>query len=193
MRVATQMGHIAIAVLCSSLMGCLITDKIEFEPEGNFPPSIESMDGADHPLDAFILIDAAEGMVPDPLVLDVVLRDPNVEDDIQIKVFLDNFVRPIHEQTIPSQRAMTMDGETGPPTALRTASLVIPLDPRLRDIGGCHRIEMLASRLFMFGSREPVDRGDLGTAVWWVGTKTPMMSTFDPASCPMRSSVTPAM
>jgi hypothetical protein len=82
--------------------------------------------------------------------------DPDVEQALQFKVFIDLSPVAAVESTIPS---------TGHDR--RAASFTI----NTADLGGrngCHRVQLFVSNQFMFGSVQPVQDHDVATATWWI-------------------------
>ena len=76
----------------ASSSGCIATSTIEFEPEENFPPSIISQSNAEFPLDEIgqiNLVDLPPPEEPAEMPLEVIIRDPNFEQTLEYRIFLD--------------------------------------------------------------------------------------------------------
>lgn len=170
--------------------GC-ITQDLRFIPPENFPPSIEVPAGGGYPLDEIIRLRADElggggdaGSIT-TLFIEVEVRDPDVDQDLQYKVFVD-YQRgvagqgPIIGELLPPRSSMDPDRRSRPVT------LPVPVGA-VRE-PGCHRIELLVSERFQSPSaeatgREPLAEGDLGTAVWWVATQATEGDAVDMTGC----------
>jgi hypothetical protein len=175
------------AACCVFLMGCLVTQKKEFPEDPVCPPSIETTPTAAHPLNRIVEIDLTEtgevdgGMPITETAFDVLIRDCNASQRVEVKAFLDcnpEFVgscRPFNESRI---------APTGTP--IRSFSFVLDHSAVRDPVGGgeCHKVELLASGEFQFGLRDPVEAGDLGTAVWWVAVTSEPGATVDMSTCP---------
>lgn len=152
-------------------MGCLTTEKIDFIPEENFPPSIVSAPGAEHPLNEIGALDLDAPIPPGgttDYVLETVIRDVNVEDTLQYRLFrdaVDASSSPILSGEIPPEQNQT----TGQLLTERPFDRPIPFT-LMGAPGVCHRFELLVTTEFknFVEPREPVLEGDLDTATWWV-------------------------
>ena len=186
-RVATlglgMLGRSVVSLLLPSAfmgcinIGCLVTDPIEFPEEQNYPPSIATKLTDPHPLHQIIRINTdertADGGVGE-LTLGVTVRDPNIDQALVYKVFVDfdqNLPKsPVAGRGIPAGSSIERQLEVTLPHGV------------LGEVDRCHRIELLVSSAFVADHpfRDPVDPNDLATAVWWVelaqnsGTSVPM-------------------
>lgn len=174
----------ALAFASGSLGPGCVTQNVQFDIPRNFPPSIESAPTARYPINEIIDL---RGETPggdtgpggNSVALDVVVRDPNLDQRLQYKVFLDYDpadplgVRVIREGTIPPG-----SGETP-----ISRPLTITLDRAIFGGTTCHRVELFVSTGFRPAprNREPAEDGDLGTATWWVASGS---GTVDIGSCP---------
>jgi hypothetical protein len=184
----------ALPVMASSpfaLAGC-ITQDLRFVPPANFPPSIEVPATNAYPLDEVIRLRADQiggGGDAGPintLRFDVLVRDPDLEQELQYLVFVDY------------QRGVTLfpSGQGFVPPAPSSASdrrfRSQPVQVQVRNEAlsraGCHRIELLVSQRFRLEegvpTREPLIDGDLGTATWWVATQGTEGDAVDMTGCP---------
>ncbi len=166
---------LAPLLLCVTASACLVTEDVDYSPEPNWPPSIESQPGAQHPLRELVVVDL--DALPDgglsELPLEVEIRDPNVDDELQAKVFVDE------EQNATVRAPVPPSGEP-----VRRLTVAVPLQGPLLVLG-CHRVELRVTRRFRFvPPQEPEEPGDLGTAVWWVVTRDDTQRSIDPSSCP---------
>jgi len=151
------------------MMGCLVTEEIEFSLEENLPPSVETSPSSQTPLNSLIIINSDDpSELTEELALEVVVRDPNVSQLLRWGLFIDS----------PPAIA---DGEI-PATGELRRDLRISVDKSSLLDNGCHRIELLVST--DFGLLGPEDPDDVGTGIWWVATVTMDDPTLDPNSCP---------
>ncbi len=175
--------------LMTILSGCPVTDQIDLPSEPNYPPSIVSPPNAsdiERGMDQIIRLDVSDPDLGTELVLPVIIRDGNVDQPLEFRIFLDSVtigrdVRGWIESGV---------GNVSPTgTIERSLDLRVPLmeqgglEVTLRQ-PGCHRVEILVSSAFE-NVRDVETPGDLGTAVWWVETTDPEgLDTVDMSSCP---------
>jgi len=156
-----------LALACAAAVpsaGCLITERPDYRAAPAYPPSIVTPATAAHPLDRIIVLtppsggDAGGG----ELVFDVVVREPNVNDDLEAKVFVNRVGNaaniPVSER-IPANPAASRPGE-------RPFQFVIPASALVE--GQCNKIELVVASGFV-GSFTPVDLDESARAVWWAG------------------------
>ncbi len=163
--------------MCCAMLfaGCLVTEDLDYVPEPNWPPSVESQPGAQHPIREVIVLDLGAQLDggSSEIPLEVLVRDPNVEDELQGKLFVDEQQNAAVRVPIPPSGS-----------AERLLTVAVPVQGPLLSVG-CHRLELRVTRRFRFvPPQEPEEPGDLGTAVWWVYTRDETQRSFDPASCP---------
>lgn len=159
------MVSLGLCALCLVVIaGCISTDRIEFNSDV-FPPSIISAPDAENPLNRIASLDLDDpppGEV-DEFLLETTVREPNLEEGLQWRVFLDSPSQlPIPEQPIAA-------GELGPSGFLeRTLDIGIPF--QLLVPGECHRLELVVAGEFanILEPREPVIPGDFDQVTWWV-------------------------
>ena len=166
----------ALALLGCLTGGCLVTEDVTYEPEPNLPPSIRSLPDARYPLERVIVLDldALDGTQME-LPLEVEVRDPNVDQELQAKVFVDTL-------QAASARALVPPDPEG--AVARPLVVTLPLQGPLLDVG-CHRIQLRVTHRFKFQPPDqPEEPGDMATATWWVFTRSPAERLVDPASCP---------
>ena len=170
--------------------GC-ITQDLHFVPPTNYPPSVEvPADGA-RPFSEVIRLQADQlggGGDAGPVTsvrLDVLVRDPDVDQELQYKVYVDYQLGVVEDPSIadflPARPA------TGSNRRERRLSIDVPIRA-LRE-PGCHRIELLVSERFQSRTadatgREPLVEGDLGTGTWWVATQATAGDEVDMTGCP---------
>ena len=153
------------ASLCVSGSGCIATDRIEFEPVENFPPSIISQPEAEFPLNEIGQINLNDPLPPGQAAemrLQTIIRDPNFDQTLQFRIFLDSPQPPASEFPI-------LDGDIPPSGFLeRDPEFAIPYE--LLAPGFCHKIELVVVGQFasFVEPRRPVDPGDIDQATWWV-------------------------
>lgn len=185
------MGRWIFALLFT---GCLVTKKIDFEEEVNVPPSITSARGA-------ASLGTALGQVvrinfglngADPLGstdFPVIVRDPNVKQTLQWQVFLNFSLAALTPNDPGSFEGSLIDNNVLPPSndnAIdRELTFRVP-HTRFRETGACYKVELLVSSDFkdVFPNREPVQDGDLASAVWWVGVTDDNAQVVDLSRCP---------
>ena len=179
MSVARHQGVVRAFALLGSLflMSCLVTNKIEPVVEANLPPSIVSAPDAEFPLNEIIRLNRDD--VAGELELAVIIRDANVDQTLQIQVFVDYVDNPL-TALVPQPPDNEVAG-TG--TFERSVTIRIPVD-RLGDPGRCHRVELDVSTEFERFQREPVESGDSHTATWWVSLTDSEFPSVDMGTCP---------
>ena len=155
-----------VALAASALSsGCIATSTIEFEPVENFPPSIISQPLADFPLDEIGRINLDDPLFPSEpaeMPLDVIIRDPNFDQTLEYRIFLDSPEPPAAEFAI-------QQGDVEPTGFLeRPRTFAISYDELAP--GECHKIELVVVGEFASNveQRRPVEPGDIDQATWWV-------------------------
>lgn len=187
MRRGTWLALIGILPV-TSFSGCIVTDTVDLVDEPNHPPSIESAPEALHRLDDVIVIELDDEGQPldiDAIVLDVIIRDPNVDQDLVVRGFFDR--RPDSVQCLRRRlEAVAPEGGGERPVARTPEPFRCDLAGSVFLLPGCHLIEMLVSGGFQeMDQRQPLEAGDIGSAFWWVATTTPGTGggTIDPTEC----------
>jgi hypothetical protein len=146
------------------ISGCIATNTIEFEPAENFPPSIISQPLAEFPLNEIAQINLDDPLPPGEageMPLEVIIRDPNFDQTLEYRIFLDAPEPPAAERPIE-------EGEIGTTGFLeRPRTFAISYDELAP--GECHKIELVVVGAFAnFVGRRPVEEGDVDQATWWV-------------------------
>lgn len=147
---------------CALVGGCIATDTIEFQADQNFPPSIVSQPNADFPLNAIGQINLDDPVEQMEMPLQVIVRDPNFDQTLEYRIFLDSPPPPASEFPI-------LSGDIDPSGLLeRDSEFAIPYE--LLPPGICHKIELVVVGQFasFVEPRRPVEPGDLDEATWWV-------------------------
>ncbi|MGB8329944.1 MAG: hypothetical protein WCE62_07435 [Polyangiales bacterium] len=145
--------------------GCIATDTIEFVPVENFPPSIISQASAEFPLNQIGELNLDEPLLPgEPaaMPLQVSIRDPNFDQTLDYRIFLDAPEPPAAEFPI-------QDGEIDPTGFLdRPRTFEIAYNDLVP--GFCHKIELVVAGKFAstVEQRRPVEPGDFDQVTWWV-------------------------
>ncbi len=153
------------ASLCLSGSGCIATDRIEFEPVENFPPSIISQPEAEFPLNEIGRINLDDPLPPGQAAemrLQTIIRDPNFDQTLQYRIFLDS-------PPPPSSEIPILFGNIDPSGFLeRDSEFAIPYEVLAPGI--CHKIELVVVGQFasFVEPRRPVEPGDIDQATWWV-------------------------
>ena len=148
--------------LGASASGCIATSTIEFESDENFPPSIISQPLADFPLNEIGQINLDDPVEVPEMLLQVIIRDPNFDQTLEYRIFLDAPPPPAAELQI-------QEGELDPSGFLeRESEFAIPYD--LLEPGICHKIELVVVGRFASNveKRRPEQEGDIDQATWWV-------------------------
>jgi hypothetical protein len=145
--------------------GCIATNTIEFDLEENFPPSIISQPTAEFPLNEIGQLNLDDPLPPgEPaeMPLEVIIRDPNFEQTLEYRIFLDSPPPPAAEFAI-------QQGDIEPTGFLeRPRTLAISYDELAAGI--CHKIELVVVGRFISNveQRRPEEEGDADLATWWV-------------------------
>jgi len=159
------MLHLAscVALVSSAVgVGCITTNPIEFQPEQNFPPSIISQPLAEFPLNQIGQIDLDIPVEPPEMPLEVIIRDPNVDQTLEYRMFLDAPEPPAVERPI-------QEGEIIPSGFVERPSFFAISYDELAP-GRCHKIELVVVGRFISNveQRRPEEEGDADLATWWV-------------------------
>ncbi len=146
------------------VVGCIATDTIEFEPTENFPPSVVSQADAQYPLNAIGSLDL-DDPPPDQgseLRLETVVRDPNTDQTLQYRIFLDAPEPPASEFPI-------LDDDI-PPSGFVERDVDFSIPFSFLSAGVCHRLELVVVGEFasFIEPRRPVEPGDFDEVTWWV-------------------------
>jgi len=140
--------------------GCIATNTIEFDPAENFPPSVVSEPNAEFPLNRIGQINLDDPVESPEMLLEVIIRDANVEQTLDYRMFLDS----------PPAPDVPFNGGEVPPSGFveRPTVFFVPYD--LLDAGECHRIELVVVGEFdsFVEPRRPAEEGDFDDATWWV-------------------------
>lgn len=178
-----------LAATSCLLMGCLITDDIEFPEEPVCPPAISTPVGASNPLNEIATVslgstsgeDAGTGTREE--TFDVTIWDCNVNQLLKALITVDA------ERDVPGLGLGThFRNEDVPPrgTAERSYSFTFTDDelnnPRVFG-DGCHKIELFVSSEFDGFSSRPETMGDIASATWWLIVDTAPSDGVEP-SCP---------
>jgi hypothetical protein len=151
--------------LSVSSSSCIATDRIEFEPTENLPPSIISQPGAELPLNEIGQVNLDDPLPPEraaEILLQTIIRDPNFDQTLQYRIFLDSPPPPAAE--LPIQQ-----GEVEAIGFLeRPSEFFIPYEALAPGI--CHKIELVVVGQFasFVEPRRPVDPGDVDQVTWWI-------------------------
>jgi hypothetical protein len=173
----------AFAVASGTILPGCLTQNVQYEVPRNYPPSIETPDTAQFPLNSVIQIPseltvAGDGGadVSSVIRLQIDVRDPNLEQRLEYRVFVDfdpAMPRIDAFQPIPPASLTATDRLT------RRVEILVPVTQLGRsNERRCHRIEVLVSSAFQsVGLRSPVEPGDLASATWWVARQDEGIST----------------
>lgn len=161
------------------MMGCILRD-FDYDPPPNAPPSVESLPTGQTPLNRIIDVDLSaqpggDAGVPNEIHFEVEVRDPNVEQPLQGRVYFDNTL--LRELLIPP----VLDA---PDPRRRTVRFDIPLSGIAR---GCHLVELLVTSeggFEPYPSREPREPGDIGSGQWWIAAGLTADDPVEMNDCP---------
>jgi hypothetical protein len=168
MTFASKFPRMLVFASCAALGasapigGCIATNTIEFEPVQNFPPSIISQPLADFPLNEIGQINLDDQVESTEMRLQVIIRDPNFDQTLDYRMFL-NAPPP------PEAEIQIQEGEIEPTGFLeRPRTFTISYDEL--PPGECHKIELVVVGRFTSNvdRRQPEDEGDVDLATWWV-------------------------
>ena len=154
-------SSVALLVLASN-GGCIATSQVEFNPDENFPPSIISEPTAEFPLNEIGRINLDDPVESPEMPLQVIIRDPNFDQTLEYRIFLDSPPPPAVE--IPVDEGVILpEGALG-----RPSEFFISYDSL--EPGICHKIELVVVGAFrsFVEPRRPVQEGDVDQATWWV-------------------------
>ena len=156
---------VAVGASASS-SGCIATSTIEFESEENFPPSVVSQPTAEFPLDEIgqINLDALLPEEPAEMPLEVIIRDPNFEQTLEYRIFLDGPPPPFEPER-PIREGFIE------PTGFLERPWTFAISHEELDPGECHKIDLIVTRQFLSDTveqRPPAEDGDFDLATWWV-------------------------
>lgn len=151
------------AALCASALaggGCVATSTIEFDSAQNYPPSVVSEPNSEYPLNRIGQLNLDDPVETPELPLEVIIRDPNVDQTLDYRMFLNSPPAP----DVPFN-----SGEVPPEGFVERPSVFfVPYD--LLEAGRCHRIELVVVGEFdsFVEPRRPAEEGDFDDATWWV-------------------------
>lgn len=151
---------VALGALCAS---CIAARPIEFSEDENFPPSIISAVDAQYPSREINQLDLDAPVESQELPLEVVVRDPNIDQTLQYRIFLDSTNPPSNTDIPIEQDEIDPSGEVERPVAF-----FIPYDLLLPGV--CHKLEVTVSGGFagFVEPRRPLIEGDVDNRTWWV-------------------------
>jgi hypothetical protein len=142
--------------------GCVTTNPVEFSPEENYPPSVISQANAEYPLREIGQLNLDESLETD-LPLDVIVRDPNVDQTLEYRIFLNSSTPPGTEFPIDDGTIEPQGGSVDRPTTFNIPhSILAP--------GECNKIELVVVGSFagFVEPRRPAQAGDVDDRVWWI-------------------------
>ncbi len=146
-----------------SAAGCIVTNPVEFSAEQNYPPSAISQPGADYPLREIGQLNLDDPVETEELPLEVIIRDPNVDQTLEYRIFLDSTNPPGSETPIDFGPIEPQGGQVD-----RLWTFNIPYTALAP--GECHKIELVIVGEFrsFVEPRRPVEEGDVDDRVWWI-------------------------
>ena len=164
-------------------MGCLVTKKIDFDEEQNFPASIRSAPtastlGTDLGQVVRVDLDNPPPTGSSELRFSVLVSDPNVTQNLEWQVSV-NFTAGL--PTAPNGGALLQPNGS----VERELDFSLPFS-QLSAPGTCSKVELRVSAAFSrsFPFRDPQDSGDIGEAIWWVQVVNNSNTSVDMSTCP---------
>lgn len=143
--------------------GCIATSPVEFPEDENFPPSVISEEGAQYPLREIGELNLDVPVEVRELPLEVIVRDPNVDQTLSYRVFVD--AETVNDSPILEGTVEPFQGEVD-----RPRTFTVPYEV-LTPAGVCHKIELLVTGAFAPGAvepRRPAQEGDIDDRTWWI-------------------------
>lgn len=160
-----------------ALTGCLAFDKVELPEIPDYPPSVLDHLDTPHPSTGIVELDFTGGGNTEPLVLMVVLRDPNISQELTYRVFVDG---------TPNDSNMVVSETVAPTMELDRPVIVNVPIVHLTPVG-CHRVELIVSGAFVntgVDQRLPLRANDFASLVWWVRSTDGVTTNIDMQACP---------
>lgn len=152
------------ALVATSAFGCIATSPVDFPEFENFPPSLISQPGARYPTREIgqLNLDSPDASLELPLQVNV--RDPNIDQTLEFRIFVDSPTPPGNDFPIDAG-FVDPTGEVS-----RPRTFTVSYD-ELTPAGVCHKIELVVSGAFVPGfiePRRPVEDGDVDDLTWWI-------------------------
>lgn len=158
-----------LIVACLSLGGCLILDRHEASEEQNYPPSIVSAANAQHPLGEIVRLESDSEVLEE--VFEIVVRDPNINQTLDYRVFLDR-IPTFPLNGLIEQSTIEPVGSVDRPSQFTVGRDTLAAKP-------CTKVEFIVAGEFESTDNVPIVEGDIASAVWWVTS----VETLDLADC----------
>jgi hypothetical protein len=131
-----------------------------FAPSRTTHPSIVSPPNPDYPLNRIGRVNLDEPVETPEVPFEVIIRDPNVEQPLEYRTFLDS---------VPPSEFPIDEGVINPTGMVaRPTVFVLPYD--VLSPGVCHRFELVVVGEFasVVEPRRPVQEGDFDQVTWWI-------------------------
>ena len=164
-KISGMLSFASCAALAAagSAAGCITTNPVEFSAEQNYPPSAISQPGAEYPLREIGQLNLDDPVPSEEVPLEVIIRDPNVDQTLEYRIFLDSTNPPGSETPIDFGTIEPQGGQVD-----RLATFNIPYTALAP--GECHKIELVVVGMFanFVEPRRPVQEGDIDQATWWI-------------------------
>jgi hypothetical protein len=152
-----------VTVAAISAGGCIATSTIEFSEDENLPPSVVSQEDALYPLREIGQLDLDVPVEAPELPLEVIVRDPNIDQTLVYRIFLDS-TNP------PSNTEFPIDQDVIPPSGELERPRTFTVSYDLLTAGVCHKIELTVTGGFagFIEPRRPEQEGDIDNRTWWI-------------------------
>lgn len=158
-----RMVFLASCVMAASTAGCIATSPVDFPQDENFPPSVVSQPGAQYPLREIGQLNLDDPVEVPELPLQVIVRDPNVDQTLEYLLFLD--AETVNDSPIQEGVVNPFQGQVE-----RPRTFTVPYEV-LTPAGECHKIELVVSGAFANSAvepRRPAQEGDIDDRTWWI-------------------------
>ena len=167
----------SIFACSAALSGCLAIDPVELPEIPDYPPSVVDDENTAYPSTGIVELDFSSMPTgTDPLQLMVVMRDVNITQDLEYRVFVDG---------TPAEQRLRAAGTVTPSMNVeRRVTVEVPIVHLSSPT--CHRVELIVSGAFSNGldQRAPALENDFDSMVWWVRSTDGVTPNVNLQSCP---------
>jgi hypothetical protein len=155
----------ASSVACAAITasGCIATSPIDFPEDENFPPSVVSEATAEYPLREIGQLNLDDPVDEPEVPLEVIVRDPNIDQTLEYRIFLDSTNPPASAEVPIDQGTLPPTGDVERPRTFTVSYDQLPP-------GVCHKIELVVVGSFagFVEPRRPTQPGDVDNVTWWI-------------------------
>lgn len=119
-----------------------------------------------------------DGGVVTDLAIDVEVIDPDVDQTLSWRAYIDRSAAPFDLDTLAPSTDLTGRER-------RHLTFHPPLAPLQTLPASCHRIQLFVSSQFMGGlGTTPVETNDVASATWWVAVPPNTSTPIETSTCP---------